>query len=200
MHYDDKHAYLRLQKCGSSYIAAVLRAHKICQAWTGKYHDNPVTSEKVREVLADRRRIAFTFIRHPLDWLASIWRFRTGQGWGTQQELDDCRHESFNGFIDNYLRLHPGFVTELFEQFTGPADSPFVDFVGRLEFMPEDLPLAFLLMGVELQEDLLPDGKQNVSRTDPNLSRYLPHRRDLVMEAEQGAIERHNYWYWEHVA
>lgn len=197
MQYDQKRAYLRLQKCASTYVTATLSRHGICQQFTGVPHDNRVTSPEVAALCESR--FCFTFIRHPLDWLGSIWRFRNGQGWGTHQELDDCRHETFDGFIEQYLVKHPGFVSELFEQFTGTLEDPLCDYIGRSENAEEDIRELFGILQIDFQEELLPPDRMNVSRTDTDLSRYRRDLRDAVTESECRVIETYSYPLWADV-
>lgn len=193
-HYDEERIYLRLQKCASNYVTHTLHAHGICRQYTGTYHDNPATSARVQDLV--QGRFAFTFVRHPLDWLGSIWRFRTGLQWGEHQELDDCRHETFDGYIENYLRLHPGFVSELYEQFCGPPDNPYVAFVGRVENVGVDLVQLFASLELQFDPEKLPKKRLNKSLADASLTEYRPDLRDAVMEAERKAIERFGYGVW----
>jgi hypothetical protein len=197
MQYDDKRAYLRLQKCASTFTVRFLKQSGLCLQRVGQPHDNRLTNPEVHKIC--QTRWCFTIVRHPLDWLGSIWRFRTGAGWGTHQELDDCRHDTFDGFIENYLRLHPGFVSDLFQQFTGTANAPLVHYVGRSETVVDDLRMVCQLTDAHFREDLLPKERMNVSKQDRELSAYRRDLRDAVMEAERFAIARYKYDLWTDV-
>lgn len=111
----------------------------LLQAWTR------VTSRSAsrgREPLG-----LFCFVRHPLDWYGSWWRYmyeRAGADWSGESDLcawhpcaplRDLGDRRYAGFIDNVIDREPGFVTGLFGRYLS-ADTVFV---GRQERLVDDL-------------------------------------------------------------
>lgn len=92
-----------------------------------------------------------SFIRHPLSWWTSFWRYRQSKGWDDNNEIDvQCKSENFNTFIENVIRLKPGACSRLFRRFIG-AECTQGHLVGTQEYLREDI--AFLLQHFGFLED-----------------------------------------------
>ena len=79
------------------------------------------------------------FIRHPLSWWISFWRYRQKVGWQTGHWIDSrCQSDHFSVFIENVLRFVPGAYSSMARDFIGSVDSP-IDGVWKQESLLEDL-------------------------------------------------------------
>lgn len=101
--------------------------------------------------------LRFCFVRHPLAWLESFWRYQSGRGWKRLQGVEgspDYWHPmavlnglgggEFVPFVENLLARRPGYVSELFLSFA-KAD---VAIVGRNESLRDDLAVVLDRLGL----------------------------------------------------
>ncbi|HEY6565230.1 MAG TPA: hypothetical protein VIY86_12070, partial [Pirellulaceae bacterium] len=124
----------------------------------------PPLQKMKREAEAVWRRrtpYCFCFVRHPMDWYESWWRYmrqRTDSGWAQLPDFSGwhpCRgllsteHPEFNGFMCRVLATRPGFVTELFASYAQPD----IDFVGRQERLADDLVHVLRTLNVTFDEN-----------------------------------------------
>lgn len=99
----------------------------------------------------------FCFVRHPLKWYESYWKFCSALGWPRwgeecdvaryhiNAELNDCADDDFNGFVRKVVKKHPGYVTELYGRYTRCAD-----FVGKQETLANDLLFVLQQLGIDV--------------------------------------------------
>ena len=84
------------------------------------------------------RKNRFCFVRHPLDWAASVWRHEMEFGWSDSELSRAASADDFPSFLRKLLRAYPN----------GPCTQtmkPYLDgcpFVGKLERIAEDLACA----------------------------------------------------------
>ncbi|MEP0956670.1 sulfotransferase family protein [Leptolyngbya sp. FACHB-1515] len=111
----------------------------------------------------DRYDCVFTFVRHPLTWYESWWKFQTWLNWKDhepgvwhpQKILERCESNDFSKFIRLCIQLEPAYVTRMYEWYIGPPEGEFVDFVGRYEHLTDDLIQILRLRSVEFDEAIL---------------------------------------------
>lgn len=60
----------------------------------------------------------------------------------------------FDSYVEKVTSLYPGFVTRLFEKFTGPVDNP-INYIGRQERLTEHLVEVLALWGEKCSEVLI---------------------------------------------
>ena len=137
--------------------------------------------------LAEHHQLV-SFVRHPVDWWTSFWRYRQTKGWDEHNEIDvRCKSENFNTFIENVIRLKPGSCSRLFRRFIGPQETQH-HLVGTQEFLRDDLTFIVKHVG------LLQDAPFMESLTDLNVSTtprpiMLEELREHLLEAEQDIIQ-----------
>lgn len=131
-------------------------------------------------------------VRHPLSWLESYWKIHKHVTKSPYLEGIRYPHrplgppvpDTFEKFIRGMPR---GFVTRLFDWFSGPPEWPLVQFVMRQESLEQDLIAVLKHLGYQLK-DLVDLPKENVSpEGDTGLSGEL---REELLDWESGAIER----------
>jgi hypothetical protein len=106
----------------------------------------------------------FCFVRHPVAWIESYYKFTVRQGWpywGSEFDyvdawhpnavLNDLRSETFNAFIEKLLRKRPGYVTEMFGWYTTSG----IRFVGQQESLRNDLAVVLDQLGLPYRRELL---------------------------------------------
>lgn len=92
----------------------------------------------------------FTFVRHPLTWYQSIYKFYSQDtNWIIEEDhpLRASFSYDFGRFIDKMLEIAPGYYSDIVKEFEQ------VDFVGRLEEQPFALADALDFCGEEYDFD-----------------------------------------------
>jgi hypothetical protein len=175
--------FLHIPKTGGSWISHVLNSLNLTRARVGYphadwhrayWHDRFARDGKVfrcllrrmvgikRDVIRpDPNCFKFCFVREPLKWYESYWRFMESRGWPSSGDSRHLIHfhpdtllsglgsSDFNTFMDNVNRTRPGFVTEMYGWYVRPG----IDFVGRQEKLVEDLLRVFKIMNLAVSPD-----------------------------------------------
>lgn len=150
-----------------------------------------------------RGSFRFFFVRNPLSWYESIWRYMNGRGWEPFPERPTrlstpwhpktplYRHASsdFNEFVAGVLRDSPGYVTNLYNYY----DAIPADFVGRQERLADDLVRVLTQLGERFDEDRI--------RSFPRINEsgrservvWDPALRRLAERVEHAALARYGY-------
>lgn len=144
----------------------------------------------------------FCFVRHPLTWYESWWKYMTGRDWydcGAQNSkehwhpcsvLNGLGDRDFNAFVLNVLRTRPGFVTELFYSYTKPG----INYIGKTETLVDDLIAVLRELGLTFDESTVRGtSKVNVSKTPQDAVRWDPKVREMAMRLELPGITRFGY-------
>jgi len=89
----------------------------------------------------------FCFVRHPLRWYESYWKFMVGKKWRDFGRANDRKQwhpnsvlnglgdADFNGFMHKVMNKRPGYVSEMFAAYTKPG----INFIGKCESLTDDL-------------------------------------------------------------
>jgi hypothetical protein len=149
------------------------------------------------------KRFVFCFVRHPLSWYESWFRYmsqpsRRWRNWGDETDvlrwhpaapLNGTGSDDFTTFVQNAIRKRPGFVTEMYGQYATSA----VSFVGRQESLREDLKTALARSGLSIDEELLRESAPvNQSEKTAPLE-WDPATRRRVEALEQAGMIRYGY-------
>lgn len=180
------HMFVHIPKCGGSKVRHEL--HGLGQP-LGRQHDRP-----------RHNRIGFSFVRHPVTWLESFYRSRAGwgevdnysplsvhQGASPVRELMACGASTFDGFVRNYLKRQPGYVTRLYERMLGSRGDSCVSMVGHTEWLEDDLQTILDRLGVQHQV-----GQERVNVSAGDRVHWDEYLRNEVVKVERPAIDR---WY-----
>lgn len=212
-HYDDKLVYVRIPKCASSFIVNLLEYNCYCTEKLGLVHAPPALVMSAMSLL--KGRFSFTCVRHPLEFIASVWREGMTEGWVNNRDLlGQCRNNNFEKFVENYLKYCPGRVSQIYELYCGtteldynhslitdifdcsmPPIGTWIDWYLRTETVVSDLISMFehLDMPFTIRQG---QRRVNVSKVGPERTVYPDSLRDAVMQAEQKAIKRFGYGEW----
>lgn len=132
-----------LQACGVN----VLRWVEQAEPWIARKHS--LLAHYRRESMVQVDFVA-AFVRHPVAYYESVWKFLGSRGPGKRQHLwrhfrwhphasaSRLYHQDFNEWINRMLSNQPCWCTRLFEQYVGPKGGAFCDFIGRTETLEED--------------------------------------------------------------
>lgn len=101
-----------------------------------KEHISPLHANK--SVVGTRP--SFAFIRNPVTWYQSFWRYKeSNKGW--DEPYLEYADNSFNGFMEKIMNITPGFLTRIYKEFDG------VDFLGKQENLENDIVSILLATG-----------------------------------------------------
>lgn len=140
---DNYSTFLHIPKTGGNWVSRVLNDLDLANCKTGDKHD-----------CDPGRHFGFCFVRNPITWYESWFKYQTHIGWINWDKDHPCEplnrlgSEHFNDFIYNVLQNQPGFVTRLYSCFTDNAQ-----FVGRQENLREDLILILDFQGFDFDRD-----------------------------------------------
>ncbi|MFW5760160.1 MAG: sulfotransferase family 2 domain-containing protein [Cyclobacteriaceae bacterium] len=151
----------------------------------------------------------FCFVRHPLSWYESYWRFMTGLNWDKFHELEYKRKylrgrvwhpnlvleniggPDFNQFIQNVIKEYPGYVTEFYGWYTLPFH---INFIGKQENMKEDLIKVLTDLGEKFDKDkIYKVGKENQSKQQVQIPKWDENLKEEILKLEYAAFKRYGY-------
>lgn len=190
--------FLHLPRTGGTFVTAVLKRLGLVAGPVGRKHDCPGV------VPMDMTVRHFVFIRHPYSLMRSTYSWLEGNRWGPwPKEKDDGRWwhpwseitkhcESHRDSFEEWLRWvtteRTGYVTRLYSKF---ANWPCTSFVGRTEWLEDDLEVMLELLGVKRAEALRAMGtvRDKTRNASPVLVREASAKvRELFVESEAGAM------------
>jgi hypothetical protein len=194
---DSNALFLHIPKTGGSWVEKTLGE-------AGIRSEQPATIEGVTyrhclvSMFRDRYPFVFTFVRHPLRWYESWWKFQAGIWrefepgvWHPQRTLEKCRADDFPEFIRNCMEHEPGYVSRMYEWYVGPVGYEHVQFVGRHERLAEDLVRVLKLLGHDFDPCVVrQQPRVNVSERKCGEPVWHPELRRRVLELERPAIRR----------
>jgi hypothetical protein len=144
----------------------------------------------------------FCFVREPLAWYESYWRYMQDQGWphwGTEGEpsqwhpcapLNGLQSDEFNTFVGRVNAKRPGFVSEMFSLYTDAS----ISFVGKQESLVEDFMKAMGLMNLYCSPAFLEKRKkENLSLFSAAKVKWNHNLVKKTAYLESAAYERYSY-------
>ena len=223
----DGSQFIHIPKTGGSWVSEVLHANGLVAEYLGHKHADydlnlfhprispkrvlptycKVALNRLEARFTGKKRpeprvFRFAFVRHPLSWYESHWKFMQGLDWidwGVSNSCDDWHPCSilnglgspdFNQFIRNVVQVRPGYVSELFFAFTKQG----IDFIGKNENLRDDLMAVMAIRGLKVDEDAVKKLKRvNESKVKQDKIQWDPDLRDLVMRLEMPALVHYGY-------
>ncbi|MEM9302566.1 MAG: hypothetical protein AAGE01_10670 [Pseudomonadota bacterium] len=212
----DQVVFYHVPKTGGTWLRNLLRDAGLLQAQRGRKHDPPgldrflptVPCEALAEERERRRSGArataewsFCFVRHPLTWYESWFRYMSARAWKPWRQapsfldwhpcapLEGQGADRFEDFVENVLRRRPGFVSELYFSFT-----PHVSRVGRYEDLRKSASEILQQVGLWTPElATLADARAPQNVSPPTPTPWDPALRDEILAAERPALLRFGY-------
>lgn len=134
----------------------------------------------------------FCFVRHPLSWYESWWKYmsaRNWQSWGNEYDytsswhpnaiLNDFGDGDFNTFVRKVIRKRPGYVTEFYGWYTQPG----VRFIGKQETLVDDLIYVLRQINIKFDEERLKSFQPKHVSKSPN--KPIVWDEELKIEVER---------------
>jgi len=178
-----KSQFLHIPKTGGKWVQQALQAGGV------EFEEWSVTHCDVRSAPYPER-FTFSFVRNPLTWWQSVWRYGMVRKTRNQSIWPPFREtllgESFGEFIEDVLAEHNGLCSRVFANFTG-------QFVGKQESLAEDLVRALTAAGETFNEGRIM-AEPPYHLTDKSFDTcYTPELMAAVIMAERDAIGRFGY-------
>ena len=164
-------------------------------------------AQAAKIVAGESRRVpgpfCFCFVRHPLSWYESWWRYMygiKGADWSDATDLlrwhpcgalRQLGNGDFNEFVRNVIRERPGFVTELYGRYVPRVNG----FVGRQEHLLDDLVGVLQRLELDFDEDRIRHhNRVNVSKTQTKEAVvWEPELRAEVERLEYAGLVQYGY-------
>jgi len=171
----------------------------ICRRHALLAHYWPSAYEKIK--------YKFSFVRHPLPYYKSVWKFVADQTPGRLAKLRGLHKSrtwlwhphrtaaleyqegmSFEEWANRMMDIYPLWYTRIVDLYLGPKDGEFIDFIGRTESLVEDFFLAMEIFRVPLsnqaQDAIHALGRVNAGKTSAPADDSETINRILSMERE----------------
>lgn len=189
--------FVHIPKTGGTWVANVLNRLGIANE-SAPHVPAASVRHAIPEQFVGRYKFRFTFVRHPLAWYESWWKFQAGVWrqfevgvWHPQRVLEPCADNDFSQFIRNCLVQEPGYVTRMYEWYLGPPEVERFDFVGRTESLAEDLVTVLRQLGHTNRIDEVSHfAPVHVSRSKFGEAVWDPELRRRIIDVEAPAIRR----------
>lgn len=183
--------FLHVPKTGGTWVRQALAAG--CPAAQTFYLDGSGHTRWFETPGADK--FTFAFVRHPLAWWRSFWRFHQGPARRyvvSHRICRECWSDDFDEFVANVVRTSPGDYGRLIEFYLGPVGAC-VDFVGRQERLLDDLLRALAMAGEPHDAECIRAvAMANVSDAG-RPAEYGPATRAAMLAAEAPMMRRFGY-------
>jgi hypothetical protein len=218
--------FLHIPKTGGTWVTRVLREARLLRSSIGHRHANldhllaPGWQGLGRRIewiwkrglllRTHPRPFTFCFVRHPLDWYESYYRYKSQPAiaWERDGERDNFHRwhpnavlnglgqgpegepREFNDFVSEAMDRFPGYVSALYAHYTFRP----VDFVGRQESLRDDLVEVLGRMGCDFDPALI-QGRERINRSRAPEERleWDPAVRARALRLERAALERFGY-------
>jgi len=212
--------FLHVPKTGGCFVQSVLHhldlvSHPIGDHgthdrvfWYDRFHrDEKAARNLLRRAFGWLPRVPpngmrFCFVREPLSWYVSCWRFMQSRNWKREGDeanpyhwnplemLNGLGSSDFNEFVFNVNRKRPGFVTELFSWYARPS----THFVGKQENLIGDLRKVLLSMKVDVDVDFLRQLPHvNAVASQIPTPEWDPVLREKTLRLEYAGYVRYGY-------
>ena len=159
--------FLHIPRTGGSWVDAAMNKAKIpVEKWTRVgpwYRPRKHTILLHYQLnLLEKIHYVFCFVRHPVSYYVSLWRFYARIAPWNGERLKKYKEElppratdeavlrwkpDFNQWLDEVLEEEPGWVTRWYEQFIGPKRGEFCHYIGRQETLEDDFSEVMDIIG-----------------------------------------------------
>ena len=147
--------FLHIPKTGGTWVKQILVQLDLAER-------DPVRAEPLPKIFGGKHAVsefngfAFCFIRHPLTWYESFFKYQTKIGWKNYSKshpmspLNGTRSANFNDFINKCLKASPRYLSKMMEPFIERAD-----FIGKQENLTEDLIKVLRRLNLNIDESYI---------------------------------------------
>lgn len=182
--------FLHVPKTGGSWAKEAIKASGI------QYEEFAINNDPhvILKNCPCPEKFKIAFVRHPLQFYQSLWRYRMKTGWDWANPFDrDCFSDNFQTYVSNYLAKYPGYCSMAYEYYVSPPDNQ-IEFIGRYENLVNDLVKALKMAGEEFNEEIIQNYPPvNVTDEVQFPANYTDELEKAVREVEHTAIKRFGY-------
>ena len=149
-----------------------------------------------------REPFRFCFVRHPLRWYESWWKYMNARGWNDWGDpkvaggwhpnaaLNGLGSSDFNQFVQNVIDTRPGYVSELFFSYAKPG----IAYIGKTEHLTDDLLSVVSHLGLQVDSQAVKNrGPVNASKDAGQRIEWDPVLRQTLMRLELPALVHFGY-------
>jgi len=148
--------FLHIPKTGGNWITEIIEERKQLKRLIVEKHADCNRLAILHKNLMKKKPFIFCFVRHPVTWYESWYKYmivREFKAWGYRPNhpcapLDVCGDPDFDQFIQNIIKKVPGFVTELYSQYTKKAN-----FIGKQETLCHDFMTVMTRLKIKYNRD-----------------------------------------------
>lgn len=156
---------------------------------------------RLHSVLNSKPR-TFCFVRHPLSWFESYWRYNCQLDWPTWGEgggerdwhclapLNGLGASKFSEFMENVLITCPGFLSHLYSSYIEKGG----DLVGRTEFLERDFRTILERLGHKIHENETTFGPPKNHTNKKLMVDWTDDLKLRVLQMELAAVQRFAYF------
>jgi hypothetical protein len=168
--------FIHIGRTGGHWVSHVLWKAGLVEARLEPIHMRPAEIRLRPE--AQDKAFWFTFVRHPLHWLRSLWVHGIEHSWGDPALAAYGLTEDFPTFLERIGAAYPKgpFSTMMAEHING------AHFVGRTERLAEDLIVAMQFAGETFEPA--------IARTTPMLNSSATQRILSAAKAPRALLEK----------
>lgn len=157
-----------------------------------------------RDVQSRINRV-FSFVRHPIPYYESVWRWIKFSNvprkmriinrydWHPHFSAIKLYHEDFNVWVERILNEEPLWYTRLVEQYVGPQDGEFCNYIGRTETLNSDFCEVMVWLGYSKQINIHKDiilSSRNKNSSEVNRPTWNDCLKKCVVGTERLLIDR----------
>lgn len=192
--------FLHIPKTGGTWIETALERSQVLTQRPPQRRDVSIRHALPQHIHVDPRHV-FAFVRHPLRWYESWWKFQAGTWhrfepsvWHPQRCLEPCASDRFMEFVSSCAQQEPAYVTRMYEWYLGPAHSPRRVLVGRHENLADDLVRILEEIDEDFDEKALRSvAPINVSRCRRGVPEWADSALKERVESYEAAFVRRFY-------
>jgi len=210
--------FLHIPKTGGNWVRQVLEDQGLLAGELGHKHCDidrvlydPYLTANVRDHKKWQKSgqppiyehpFTFCFVRHPLSWYESWFRYMTKRKWNDWplrkgpydwhpcHELNTTASDNFSEFIKKVLEYTPGYLTRMVSWYTKRG----VSYIGKQESLAEDMIKVLSMMNLDCDTQTIRNqARVNIS-TDASISSdWDPTLRDALLTSESAYIQQFGY-------
>ena len=184
-----KSIFFHVGRTAGHFVRSAVRQMSIPTYEVGAFHDWP-SSIALSE--AEKKRLHFCFVRHPIAWLRSYWCLQMQSGWSSDSYSVVAQSDCFAEFLEKLIEAFPdGPVSQVFAPFVMQCDQ-----VGRQEDLKRDLLRILTKAGEAVVPSVLEQMGHSAVEVDPRIRDAARAPADVlerVMQAEATFCERWGY-------
>lgn len=220
--------FLHIPKTGGTWVEAVFKVNGLIQSQSGHRHadyninlfQNSLTGnqhlaeafrllkQKISSKISDKEKgnprdtFRFCFVRNPLSWYESWWKYmmeKEWTNWGTADSRNDWHPNTdlnglgssdFNEFVYNVIKKRPGYVTELMFSYTKSG----VSFIGKTENLRAHLAALLDILGLKYKPETISNSRKvNYADKFKNQIEWDPKIREAIIKLELPSLIHYDY-------